>query len=89
MNNKVLIKLIIPELDTSFDIFIPVNELIWKVKKLLIKSISDITNISLLENNNYILINKTTSRIYSNNEIIINTDIRNGTEVLLITSNFT
>lgn len=89
MNNKVLIKLIIPELDTSFDIFIPVNELIWKIKKLLIKSISDITNISLLENNNYILINKTTSHIYSNNDIIINTDIRNGTEVLLITSNFT
>ena len=41
MNNKVLIKLILPELDTSFDILIPVNEIIWKIKKLLVKSVSD------------------------------------------------
>ena len=39
MENKVLIKLIMPELDEEFDIFIPVNELIWKIKKLIIKSI--------------------------------------------------
>ena len=35
MNNKVLIKLIVPEIDEEFDIFIPVNEIIWKIKKCL------------------------------------------------------
>lgn len=89
MNNKVLIKLIVPELDDSFDIFIPVNEVVWKVKKMIIKSVSDITNISLNADNDYILLNKSDSKVYSNNDIIINTDIRNGTELLLITSNFT
>lgn len=84
MNNKILIKLIVPDLDDSFDIFIPVNELVWKVKKLIVKTIVDITNIETDENKYYILINKNNTRIYQNNEIIINTDIRNGSEIILI-----
>jgi len=83
MENKVLIKLIMFDMDECFDIFIPVNEIIWKIKKLIIKSISDITNISLDINKEYILINKDNSKIYDNNEIVINTDIRNGTELIL------
>ena len=83
MENKVLIKLIMFDMDECFDIFIPVNEIIWKIKKLIIKSISDITNISLDINNEYVLINKDNSKIYDNNEIVINTDIRNGTELIL------
>lgn len=89
MNNKVLIKLIVPDLDETFDIFIPVNELIWRIKKLLIKSISDLSNIYPDENEEYILINKSNTRIYQNNEIIINTDIRNGSEIILISQKST
>ncbi len=87
MNNKVLIKLMIPELSTSFDIFIPVNELVWKVKKLLVKSVSDLINMELNLNLGYELLNKDTGMMYKNNDIIINTDIRNGTELLLIVRN--
>ena len=42
MENKVLIRVMVPLLDDSFDCFIPVNEVIWKIKKLIIKSISDL-----------------------------------------------
>ena len=84
MENKVLIKLIMPELDEEFDIFIPVNELIWKIKKLIIKSISDLSKTDLNIQDEYILINKDNSKIYTNNEILINTDIRNGTELFFI-----
>ena len=84
MKNKVLIKLIVPELDETFDIFIPVNEVIWKIKKLMIKSISDLSGVDLNFQENYALINKDNSRIYSNNEIVINTDIRNASELILI-----
>ena len=58
MKNKVLIKLIVPEIDNVFDLFIPTNELIWKIKKLVIKSINDLIGDSLNMNANYILINK-------------------------------
>lgn len=84
MNNKVLVKLTIIELDETFDIFIPVNEIVWKIKKLIIKSVSGLTGYDLDINSDYILLNKITSRIYGSNEVVINTDIRNGTELLLM-----
>lgn len=84
MKNKVLVKLLVPEIDSTFDLFIPVNELIWKIKKLILKSISDLTGGAIDTHKNYVLINKTNSTIYKNNEIVINTDIRNATELILI-----
>ena len=82
MENKVLIKMIVLELDTSFDVFVPVNLTIYNVKKLVTKFISEITNFDV--NSNYVLINKINSRIYNNNEIVFNTDIRNASEVILM-----
>lgn len=84
MNNKVLIKLLVPELDQSFDIFIPVNEMVWKIKLLLLKSISELTGVTLEKATDYVLINKDNSKIYKNNDVIINTDIRNSSEIILI-----
>lgn len=84
MENKVLVKLMVPEINLSFDVFIPVNEVVWKVKKLILKSVSDLTGISVFNNSEYVLLNKSDSRVYSNNEIIIETNIRNGSELILI-----
>ena len=83
MENKVLIKLTVPSIKESFDLFLPVNEITWKIKKMLIKSISDLSSIALDDNKEYILLNKDNCHIYHNNEIIIDTDIRNGTELLI------
>ena len=82
MNNKVLIKLIVPSLDKSYDLFIPVNETIYKIKKLILESLNDIDTNML--NVSYVLINKINSRVYNNKEIVINTDIRNATEFMLL-----
>lgn len=85
MKNKVLIKVLFPELSTDYDIFIPVNEQVWKVNKLICKTIFDLANIQYdIKNDNYIFFNKVTGKIYEDNEIIINTDIRNGTELVMI-----
>jgi hypothetical protein len=84
MKNKILIKLYVPEIDQTFDLYIPVNELVWKVRKLIVKSVSDLTMGSLLVNDDYVLINKQTADIYKNNEIILDTNIRNATELVLI-----
>ena len=83
MENKVLIKLTVPTIKESFDLFLPVNEIIWKIKKMLIKLVTDLTGIDLETNAEYILLNKDNCRIYHNNEIVIDTDIRNGTELLI------
>ena len=84
MNDKVLVKLFVPELDVNYDIYIPVNELIWKVKKMLIKAISEMSGGLLMVDREYALINKTTSVNYNNNSVVIGTDIRNATELILI-----
>ena len=83
MKNKVLVKLFIPEIDTFFDVFIPVNEVVWKLKKMLVKVVSDVVNVDLDINRDYILINSDNNRIYKNNEIVIDTDIRNACELIL------
>ena len=85
MKNKVLIKLIVPEIGCNFDLFIPVNELIWKIKKLVIKSVNDLTGDFLDMEKEYVLMNKNTGFIYQNNNIVINTDIRNATELVILT----
>lgn len=84
MKNKVLIKLIVPEIDFFFDLFVPTNEILWKVKKMIIKSINDLTGDSLDSTKEYVLINKTTGQIYSENITIYNSDIRNASELILI-----
>lgn len=84
MKNKVLIRLYVPEIDFSFDVFIPVNEIVWKVKKLLVKSVSDLTGGILDLESDFTLINKVTSAIYDNNSIVINTNIRNASELILL-----
>lgn len=84
MKNKVLIKLIVPMMDRSFDLFIPVNESVGRIKKIMINSISDITRVKLADNKEYILINKDTAETYDNNKIVIDTNIRNATELVLL-----
>lgn len=85
MNDKVLIKVICIELDKSFDIFIPVNEYIWRISKLIIKSAFNLVLLDLdVVNSKYCLINRLNGKIYKNNEIVIDTDIRNGTQLILV-----
>ena len=35
--NKILINLYVPNLNQYYDLFIPVNEFIWKINKLVVK----------------------------------------------------
>ena len=83
MNNKILVKIYAPEFDKTFDVYIPVNYLIWKINKMLAKCIGDLCDIDLRKE--FLLINKLTNEIYENNTIVRNTNIRNGTELIIIT----
>ena len=84
MNNKVLIKLHAIEYGKVYDVYIPVNYLVWKINKLLIKCIGDLLDIEVDLQKEYMLINKLTNEIYPNNSIIREKDIRNGTELVIM-----
>ena len=88
MNNKILVKVIPLELDKSYDVFIPVNEYIFKISKMITKVAYNILGFDVnIMTKEYFLVNRKTGRIYKNNELVIDTDIRNGTELILIPSN--
>ena len=89
MNNKVLVKVIPLELDKSYDVFIPVNEYIFKVNKMVTKVAYNILGFDVnIMTKEYFLVNRKTGKIYKNNELVIDSDIRNGTELILIPSNY-
>lgn len=85
MNNKVLIKVILPNMELEYDMFVPVNEQLWKIEKLAVKCIYDLANIKYNPKSDpYIIINKITGQIYDKNLVVLDTDIRNGTELYFI-----
>ena len=87
MNNKVLVSIEIPEIGSQFETFLPVNEQIWKISKLVSKVASDLVGANLDVRSNYVFINKNNGTVYSNNSTLIETDIRNGAELLLLKAN--
>ena len=87
MKNKVMIKAVFPSIDKEYDIQIPVNELIWKVNKLIVKAVYDMNGINInIAEDNFLMINTDTGQIYDNNIAVIDTDIRNCTEIVFIKS---
>ena len=85
MKNKVIVKAVFPSIDKEYDIKIPVNEAIWRIKKLTTKAIYDVSGLPIdIKKDNFLMINKTTGQIYDNNSVLIDTNIRNGTELVFI-----
>lgn len=84
MKNKIMIKAIFPTIDKEYDIKIPINELVWKINKLIVKAIYGMNGIDIDIKEDFVMINKTTGEIYKNNVAIIDTNIRNGTEIVFL-----
>ena len=81
MRNKVLVKVEFIEYNVIFEIFIPVNEIIWKISLLIQKSAADLLGVNS-NKDKYVIINKKTNEVYDVNKIVRETDIRNGTELV-------
>ena len=84
MKNKVLVHLIIPDIDESYDIYIPVNIRIGMVIKLLNKSLVDISKGLYEIKDNRNLYNMEDTTIYDINKLVRETNIRNGVNVIFM-----
>ena len=82
--NKILIELEIPLLEKHFDLFIPINKKIGTIKKLIEESLKDLTdtNYEIKEDTN--LYSKDTGDIYDVNKNVRDTDLKNGSRVILL-----
>lgn len=84
MKNKVLVKLAIPEIDETYDIYIPLNKQIGAVIELLNKSLKDLTKDAFVSKEGRNLYNRETGEIYDPNFFVKDTNIRNATTLILL-----
>ena len=83
MKNKILIRVIVPYVQEEYEIFIPVNERISKVKKLIINTLMDITENAINKEKKYCLIDSDGGGMYQGNQIVRDTNIINAKSVIL------
>lgn len=84
MKNKILIELIVPEIEKTYNVYIPINRRIGNVISLLNKSVYELSNGVYKENNKAGLYNRETGTKYNINYLVRATDIRNGTTLVLL-----
>ena len=82
--NKVLVKVYVPIIEEQYDILIPVNRRIYNVIKLISKAINELSNGYYVPTKTPVLYDKITATPYDENLSIRESDIRNGTELILI-----
>lgn len=81
--NKILVGLEIPLIEKEYDLYIPINKKIGTVKKLIEEALSELTD-AYISKNDYNLYNKDTGEIYDVNKTVRETDLKNGSRIILI-----
>lgn len=81
---KVLVNIYVPFIEKEYELFIPVNRKISIIKKLICKSIVELSDNNYRVNNTISLSNKENNYIYADDDFVIDTDIRNGTKLILM-----
>ena len=84
MKNKVLICLIVPDIDKKYDVYIPINKKIGNIIALLGRAVQDLNPGEFTFNNKIQIYNQKSGIRYDLNQIVKNTDIRNGTGLVLM-----
>lgn len=82
--NKILICLYIPLIEKSYDLFIPINKKIGTVKRLIEEGLVELTDNSYIIKENTNFYSKYTGDIYDVNLTVRDTDLKNGSKVILI-----
>lgn len=84
MKHKILIEVIVPDIDQVYHVYIPVHKRIGHIIVLLNKGISELSNGIYVGVKTSRLYNRKTSTKYKLNQWIYETDIRNGTSLILL-----
>lgn len=82
--NKILVVLCVPEIDERYDLYIPVNKKIGNIIELVKRFIDNETDNQYEIRPDMGLYSKQSGLNYNNNVLVFDTDIRNGTELLLM-----
>jgi len=81
--NKYLVNIWVPFIEQEFEVYIPTSIKISLAKKLIALSIIELSNNNFIINDNFYLLNDR-NKVYDDNLYIHDTDIKNGTKLILI-----
>lgn len=84
MKNKILVELLVPDIEKRYNIFLPINKTIGNVIILLSKSLEELNNNPNINFDTACLYNSETCLTYKPDQIIRESNIRNGSVLILM-----
>lgn len=79
--NKILITLIFPTIETSFDLYVPINRKIGTIKKYLLEKVDELSCFSF---ESVRLLDQNSGEEFDNNMFIKDSTIKNGTKIVIM-----
>ncbi|MBO5376694.1 MAG: hypothetical protein J6A52_07600 [Bacilli bacterium] len=84
MNNKVFIIVEVPLIEAKYEVYIPIGKKIHKVAAILSKAVSELSGGHYPIKKDAAIYSKQTGKAYNINLTVKDSDIRNGSEIILI-----
>lgn len=84
MDYKILVKVLVPEIEKTYEVYIPINRTVKQVYELLNKMIIEDTLGQYPVKEKVHVCNRFTSELYYPDDYIRDTTIRNGTQIVII-----
>ena len=84
MDDKVLVRLIVPEINMTYDVYLPITKKIGNIIILLNKAVNELSLGSFPLSNTNKLYNARSNEKYPSDVLLYNTNIRNGTHLILV-----
>ena len=84
MNNKVLVEVIVPYLETKYQMYIPINKRISVVIKLIEKALKEMTNGYYPDKESSVIIDVESGNVFDINITVKESKMINGSQIILI-----
>lgn len=84
MNNKLLVKLIVPLLEEQYEVFIPINKRISTIIKLIEKALNEMTNGYYPKKDNSVIIDAESGNVFDVNLLVKDSKMINGSKIILL-----
>ena len=84
MDNKILVRLYIPKIEEQYDVTIPLDKQIYVIIQLLVKAVNELSGGYYKPSKMPMLYDKITAKAYDVNLTVIESTLRNASEVVLL-----
>ena len=83
MKDKILVKIVVPEVEFTFDVYLPINKKIGTIKKKLLDAFLDETD-GQFNKETVKMLDQESGIEYANNSYLFETNIKNGSTIIFV-----